>query len=154
MILSIFEKYIRLSISRIKLERIFKNAVDSREGKKIDQLNNDLMILNESIDFLYKCIINRISLMTSNEITKLYNVLKKKEKEVKEKLDVSNITLNISTQNREVALVENDIKAVNSYDKIISELALKIEQEIEELNCYKGALRLCYKMGLLENYNI
>lgn len=149
MILSMIDRYISLSINRVKIERLLKKS-KSNNNAVINDLKRELEIVNAAINYLYEKIINRITLLTAEELKNLSKCLERKAKQIKEKIDETDTLLKISSDNKQIAEKGEDETAIETYDKIIEQAIIKKSEQQEELNCYDCTLSLCYKMRYIE----
>lgn len=143
MILSILERYVSLSISKIKLERLLDSAVGNEE---VENIEKDLRIVKASIDYMHEKIINKISFLTMEELNDLSKCLEFKTKTIKSEMNETVTLLKMSTTNKEVALKNKDAVAVKTYNGIIDDAVHKREEQQEELSCYNNTLTLCLKI--------
>lgn len=74
MILSILDRYVSLSIDKIRVERLLKKAYLTNRRVARD-LEKELVTLNASINFLYEKILNKITFSTEEELKDLSKCL-------------------------------------------------------------------------------
>lgn len=150
MILSILDRYVSLSIDKIRVERLLKKAYLTNRRLARD-LEKELVTLNASINFLYEKILNKITFSTEEELKDLSKCLERKALSVKLKISETDTVLKISKDNKDAAKESKDEIAVKTYETIIEDTVGKRKEQQEELNCYDYALSLCYKMRFASN---
>ncbi len=150
MILSILDRYVSLSIDKIRVERLLKKAYLTNRRVARD-LEKELVTLNASINFLYEKILNKITFSTEEELKDLSKCLERKALSVKLKISETDTVLKISRDNKDAAKESKDEIAVKTYETIIEDTVGKRKEQQEELNCYDYALNLCYKMRFASN---
>lgn len=150
MILSMLDRYVTLSVDRVRIERLLKNAYlnDRRLARSLEK---ELEIINASTNFLYEKMLNRISFLSAEELRNLSKCIERKALSIKTKLSETDTVLKMSKDNKEVARDSKDELAVKTYETIIEDTKSKRKEQQEELNCYDYALSLCYKMHYASN---
>lgn len=145
MILSMLDRYVILSVDRVRVERLLKNAylTDRRLARDLEK---ELEIINASINFLFQKIVEKISKSSTEELIGLSKCLERKSLKVKSEMSETDTVLKMSENNKEVAESTKDEIAIKTYESIIEDTKDKIKEQQEELNCYDGTLSLCYKM--------
>lgn len=150
MILSILERYVKLSKERVRIERLLKKAYITNRRVARD-LEKELEVINATINFLYEKILNIITFSTEEELKNLSKCIERKASVIKNELSETDTLLKISSDNKEVARDSHDEVAIKTYESIIEDAKDKRKEQQEELNCYDYALGLCYKMRFVSN---
>ena len=145
MILSILDRYVSLSIDRIRIERLLRKAYLTNRRLARD-LEAELDVVNTSINFLFQKIVEKISKSSTEELIDLSKCLERKSLKIKSELSETDTVLKMSESNREVAKSAKDEIAIRTYESIIEDTKDKRKEQQEELNCYDGTLSLCYKI--------
>lgn len=145
MILSILDRYVSLSIDRIRIERLLRKAYITNRRLARD-LEAELDVVNTSINFLFQKIVEKISKSSTEELIDLSKCLERKSLKIKTEISETDTVLKMSESNREVAKSAKDEIAIRTYESIIEDTKDKRKEQQEELNCYDGTLSLCYKI--------
>ena len=145
MILSMLDRYVILSVDRVRIEKLLKNAYLTNRRLARD-LEKELEIINASINFLFQKIVEKISKSSTEELIGLSKCLERKSLKVKSEMSETDTVLKMSENNKEVAESTKDEIAIKKYESIIEDTKDKRKEQQEELNCYDGTLSLCYKM--------
>lgn len=145
MILSILDRYVSLSIDRIRIERLLRKAY-LNDRRLARDLEKELDVINTSINFLFQKIIEKISKSSTEELIDLSKCLERKLLKIQSEISETDTVLKMSENNKEVAESTKDEIAIKTYESIIEDTKDKRKEQQEELNCYDGTLSLCYKI--------
>ena len=85
MILSMLDRYVILSVDRVRIEKLLKNAYLTNRRLARD-LEKELEIINASINFLFQKIVEKISKSSTEELIGLSKCLERKSLKVKSEM--------------------------------------------------------------------
>lgn len=149
MILSIIDRYVDLCVNRLKLEDILRKASERNDTVLVNEINDELYRLNQSINFIHECIIKRLSTSSSSSLNDLNKCLERKSAQIRKSISITNATIKMMKDNAKIAISNNDRTAAKRYKELIEESDAKKREQLEELNCYDCVASICSKVQYL-----